>query len=112
MTKKKLHSLGALVYSTNPDLTRQEEPEQQHTPEPSAQQLRVRIEKKHRGGKTVTVVDGFEGRDEDLEELGKKLKTRCGAGGSAKEGIILVQGDYREKIVTWLKDWGYSRTKG
>lgn len=109
---KKLNSFSGLVFSTNPDLIKEEEPEQQETPEPKNQQLRVRIEKKHRGGKTVTVIDGFAGNDDDLSELGKKLKTKCGTGGSAKDGIILIQGDYKDKVIPWLKEWGYKQTKG
>jgi translation initiation factor 1 len=112
MNKKKLNSLSGLVFSTNPDLMKEEEPEELHTLAPAMQRLKVRIDKKQRAGKTVTLVEGFEGSEEDLAELGKKLKTKCGAGGSAKDGIIIIQGDYREKIITWLKDWGYNNTRG
>lgn len=115
MTKKKMNGLGALsqlVFSTDPEAMRPEEETVPDTPGPGTQQLRVRIEKKHRGGKTVTIIDGFEGKEEDLAELGKRLKTKCGAGGTAKDGEILVQGDYREKVVAWLKEWGYTKTKG
>ena len=112
MTKKKLNTFSGLVFSTNPDLMKEETPEETHTPEPKHQKLKVRIEKKQRAGKTVTIIDGFAGTEEDFTDLGKKLKTKCGAGGSAKDGEILIQGDYREKIVTWLKEWGYTQTKG
>lgn len=112
MTKKKLNSFSGLVFSTNPDMMKEEEPEIQETPEPRHQKLRVRIEKKQRAGKTVTIIDGFMGKDDDFAALGKKLKTKCGAGGSAKDGEILIQGDYREKIITWLNEWGYTQTKG
>lgn len=115
MTKKKLNALSGLsglVFSTNPEAMREEEPELQETPAPKEQKLKVRIEKKQRAGKTVTIVDGFVGTDEDFTDLGKKLKTKCGAGGSAKDGEILIQGDYREKVITWLKEWGYTHTKG
>ena len=81
------------------------------TPANELQKLKVRIDKKQRAGKTVTLVEGFEGNEQDLTELGKKLKTKCGAGGSAKDGLIIIQGDYKEKIAQWLKDWGYSKTK-
>ena len=74
---------------------------------PAQQQLKVTLDKKQRAGKTVTVVDGFTGTDSDLEKLGKELKTKCGTGGSAKDGQILIQGDYKDKIVKWLQDWGY-----
>jgi translation initiation factor 1 len=112
MTKKKLNSFSALVFSTNPDMMKEEEREAEVTPAPNQQKLKVRIEKKQRAGKTVTIVDGFVGTDEDFTDLGKKLKTKCGAGGSAKDGEILIQGDYREKIIVWLKEWGYTNTKG
>lgn len=112
MTKKKINSFSGLVFSTNPDLMKEEEEQLQETPEPGQQNLKVRLDKKQRAGKTVTLVEGFTGNDEDLAELGKKLKTKCGAGGSAKDGEILIQGDYKEKIVAWLKEWGYTRTKG
>eukprot|EP01030_Chromulinospumella_sphaerica_P016660 gene16660-16474_t len=79
--------------------------------EKEAQKLRVKLDTKQRAGKVVTLVDGFIGTLADLEELGKKLKTKCGAGGSAKEGLILVQGDYKDKVVTWLREWGYTQTK-
>lgn len=112
MTKKKLNSFSGLVFSTNPEMMKEEPIEQTHTPEPKQQKLKVRIEKKQRAGKTVTIIDGFVGTDEDFVDLSKKLKTKCGAGGSAKDGEILIQGDYREKIIIWLKEWGYTNTKG
>ncbi len=112
MTKRKFNSLGGLVFSTNPDLMQPADEEPQHTPEPGQQKLRVKLDKKQRAGKIVTLVEGFEGQEADLAELGKRLKTKCGTGGSAKEGEIIIQGDYKEKIVGWLKEWGYSQTKG
>lgn len=107
MSKKKNTSNG-IVYSTDPSYSYQEEQrEEQDTLPPAQQQLRVKLDTKQRAGKTVTVVDGFIGKDDDLEKLGKDLKTKCGTGGSAKDGLILIQGDYREKIIKWLQDWGY-----
>ena len=101
-----------VVYSTNPDFSydtgEQEEPE---TLPKNAQKLRVRIEKNHRGGKTVTIVSGFTGSEADLKELGKLLKTKCGVGGSAKEGELLIQGEFKEKVVEILKKEGYTQTK-
>lgn len=107
MSKKKLNT-GGIVYSTNPDFKQEHhEPEEVETLPPAQQQLRVKLDTKQRGGKVVTLVDGFVGKEDDLEKLGKELKTKCGTGGSAKDGQILVQGDYKEKVVKWLQDWGY-----
>ena len=69
------------------------------------------IEKNHRGGKTVTIVKNFIGTEEDMKELGRLLKTKCGVGGSTKDGEILVQGDFKEKIIELLKKEGYTQTK-
>ncbi|RPE13845.1 translation initiation factor [Chitinophaga lutea] len=106
MSKKKTG--GGIVYSTDPNFSYQDDiPEEQNTLPPAQQQLKVKLDTKQRAGKTVTMVDGFIGTNEDLEKLGKDLKTKCGTGGSAKDGLILIQGDYREKVVKWLQDWGY-----
>ncbi|PSL35265.1 translation initiation factor [Chitinophaga ginsengisoli] len=107
MSKKK-SNLGGIVYSTDPDFSPESnEPEETDTLPPAQQQLRVKLDTKQRAGKVVTLVDGFIGKVEDLEKLGKELKTKCGTGGSAKDGQILIQGDYKEKVVKWLQDWGY-----
>lgn len=101
-----------VVYSTNPDF--QYEREKEETPEtasPREQPLRVSIEKKGRGGKTVTLIKGFIGRDEDLKDLGKLLRNRCGVGGSEKEGEIIIQGDHRSRIVELLQKAGYTKTR-
>ncbi|MBS1616341.1 MAG: translation initiation factor [Bacteroidetes bacterium] len=104
---------GGFVYSTNPDFKPIDE--EQESPIESlpkaAQKLRVVLDKKQRAGKVVTLVTGFVGKPEDLQALGKDLKTKCGSGGSVKEAEILIQGDYREKIIGWLKAWGYSNVK-
>ena len=97
-----------MVYSTNPDFQyQQNEEEQQTTLPPSKQDLRVRHDKKNRGGKTVTLVTGFVGTDEDLYEIGKMLKNRCGVGGSVKDGEILIQGSFADRIMQLLGDAGY-----
>ena len=97
-----------IVYSTNPDFRYETETEEEaETPEKRAQKLRVKIEKKGRGGKTVTVVSGFTGREDDLKELGRMLKTKCGVGGSSKDGEILIQGDFRQKVCDLLLQAGY-----
>jgi len=102
-----------MVYSTNPDYQfEQEEAPQQETLPAKEQKLIVKIDKKGRGGKQVTVVEGFIGRDDDLEDLGKMLKSKCGVGGSVKDGIILVQGDQREKITNILTSLGYRAKRG
>jgi len=101
-----------VVYSTNPDF--HYETEQEPEPEllePARQKLRLRIEKNGRGGKTVTVVSGFIGPDSDLNELARKLKTFCGAGGSAKDGEIIIQGDFKVRLTEKLRTLGYTNTK-
>lgn len=101
-----------VVYSTNPDFHYEtEENEEAETLPKEKQNLRVNIEKKNRGGKVVTVVTGFVGSEEDMKELGRLLKSKCGVGGSAKDGEILVQGDLKTKVIELLKKEGYTRTK-
>ena len=112
MSKKKIESLGGLVYSTDPNFKLPEEnTEEQETIEPSQQKLKIRLDTKHRAGKAVTLVEGFIGSIHDLEELGKKLKSFCGTGGSVKDGEIIIQGDNREKILQWLHKNGYRSSK-
>ena len=111
MNKKKRESEFGYVYSTDPSFNIDHPEEVTVTPEPSKQNLLVRLETKHRAGKTVTVVLGFSGKPSDLEDLGKKLKTFCGTGGSAKDGEIIIQGDQREKVKIYLTKHGY-RFKG
>ncbi len=102
-----LSALGGLVYSTNPDAIQPEQDPGAETLPPAQQQLRVETDRKRRAGKSVTLVTGFIGSEEDLQDLGKQLKTRCGVGGSAKGGEILIQGEYKEKVVVLLREWGY-----
>jgi len=102
-----------VVYSTNPDFEYHEEAEGEvETPVPSAQRLIVSIDRRNRGGKQVTLVTGFTGRDEDLAELGRKLRVKCGTGGSAKNGEITIQGDFRDKVTAMLKEMGYNAKRG
>lgn len=101
----------SIVYSTNPDFNYGDEEPIVETLAPERQKLRVSIERHHRGGKTVTLVRGFVGTDDDLQTLAKQLKTKCGTGGSAKDGEIIIQGEVKEKVVELLKKLGYSNTK-
>jgi translation initiation factor 1 len=97
-----------VVYSTDPDFSYQTNEEAAATTlPPQQQQLRVQLDKKQRGGKQVTLVTGFVGSDDDLQTLGKLLKTKCGVGGNAKDGEILVQGDFRDKVLEVLLKEGY-----
>ncbi len=112
MKKKKIQSLGGLVYSTDPDFKLTDDnAEEMETLEPSKQKLRIRLDTKHRAGKAVTLIQDFIGTTADLEDLGKKLKSFCGTGGSVKDLEIIVQGDNREKIFNWLLKNGYKLTK-
>lgn len=106
MSKKK--PVG-VVYSTNPDFNYDfgDEPDAE-TLQPSKQRLRVQLDRLHRGGKVVTLVTGFVGADEDLQDLGRMLKSKCGVGGSAKDGEIIVQGDFVEKVKQLLLAGGYN----
>lgn len=102
-----------VVYSTNPDFAYQQAdtPEEETLP-PERQRLIVGIDRRNRGGKQVTLVTGFVGREEDLKELGRTLKLRCGVGGTAKDGEITVQGDFRDRVVALLKELGYNAKRG
>ena len=101
-----------VVFSTASDYEYQtNDTEEVETLKESAQKLRVRIEKNGRGGKTVTIVDGFVGDEMALKNLGKTLKSKCGVGGSVKDGEVLVQGDFKQRIVELLRTMGYTQTK-
>lgn len=109
---KKFSGFDGLVYSTNPEeVLSSFESLQEETKAPSKQDLKVQLDKKQRGGKAVTLITGFIGSDNDLKDLGKLLKTKCGVGGSAKEGEILIQGDFRQKIMDLLISEGYKVKK-
>lgn len=109
---RKNNSYNGIVYSTDPSFkTGDPETNEAQTLPPGDQKIRLRLDTKHRGGKAVTLIEQFSGTDADREELGKKLKTFCGTGGSVKDGEILVQGDNRDKILQWLLKNGYKQSK-
>lgn len=111
MSKKNKPDTRGFVYSTDPDFSFEEEQSTAETLPPAQQKLKVRLDTKHRAGKAVTLVKGFVGKEEDLQELGKKLKSFCGTGGSAKNDEIIVQGDQREKVMQWLLKNGYKQSR-
>src|SRR5690349_6148143 len=109
---KKRNTTNGIIYSTDPDFKpMDEETSQPSTLSPAEQKLRVLLDKKQRAGKAVTLIDGFQGSLDDLETVGKTLKTFCGTGGSVKDGLVIIQGDQREKVLQWLIKNGYRQTK-
>jgi len=107
MAKKNISS--GVVYSTDKNFKFAEEKQPDIQLSPAGQKLKVRLDKRHRGGKAVTIVEGYVGND--IEETAKKLKVFCGTGGSVKEGQIIVQGDNREKVIQWLLKNGFKDSK-
>lgn len=102
-----------VVFSTNPDFKYEEETEEEPlTLEPARQNLIVSIDRKGRAGKQVTLVTGFVGSADDLADLGRVLKVKCGVGGSAKDGEITIQGDFRDRVTALLRDMGYKAKRG
>ncbi|MBN1650080.1 MAG: translation initiation factor [Bacteroidales bacterium] len=112
MSKKKKNKaiIGDIMYSTNPDFEYEFEQETE-TLAPADQDLRIWLDRKHRGGKQATLIKGFIGSDADLKDLAKILKTKCGVGGSSKDGEIIIQGDFRDKALDILKGLGYKAKK-
>jgi len=111
MSKKKKNKID-IVYSTNPDFDFEyDEVDEFETLPPQQQDLRVQLDKKQRKGKAVTLITGFIGQEEDLKALGKILKSKCGVGGTVKNNEILIQGDFREKIMNILLDLNYKVKK-
>ncbi len=101
-----------IVYSTNPDFHYQQEDEEiQESVDKGKQLLHISLDKRNRNGKAVTLITGFTGSEEELEDLGKLLKSKCGVGGSAKDGEIIVQGDKRQKVLTILQQEGYAKSR-
>ena len=111
MSKKNKADNRGFVYSTDPNFQFSKDESVNETISPSHQKLRIRLDKKHRAGKLVTLIEGFVGTQDDLEDLGKKLKNLCGSGGSVKGYEIIIQGDHREKIKQWMVKNGYVQSK-
>lgn len=111
MPKKKLYNTHGIVYSTNSDFKTEQSAEAVVTLPVHEQLLKVRLDARHRGGKMVTLVEGFSGNETDLEQLGKQLKSYCGTGGSVKNKEIIIQGDNRDKVLLWLNKMGYKKAK-
>lgn len=110
--KKTLSDLGGIMYSTDPSFIYEEEHEVPAEALANNQQnLRVMLDRKNRGGKAVTLVTGFVGSDEELDKLSKMLKTKCGVGGASKDGEILIQGDFRDKVLLLLQKEGFKVKK-
>jgi translation initiation factor 1 len=110
MTRKNKPADG-YVYSTDPNFKFEEDEQDQESLLPAQQKLRIRLDTKHRAGKAVTMIEGFKGKVEELDELAKKLKSFCGTGGSVKEREIIIQGDQREKVFQWFQNNGYKLVK-
>jgi translation initiation factor 1 len=112
MREKNKKGREGVVFSTNRDFEYQYEHQQQtQTLPPQQQNLKVMLDKKARAGKQVTLVTGFIGQEEDLKELGKLIKNKCGVGGSTKDGQVVIQGDFRDKILQLLLAAGYKAKK-
>src|SRR5450432_164903 len=111
MPKKKLYSTDGIVYSTDLNFQTGQKTEEGITLPVQEQVLKIRLDARHRGGKIVTLVEGFSGTEADLEKLGKQLKSYCGTGGSVKNNEIIIQGDNREKVLMWLQKMGYKQVK-
>lgn len=112
MSKKNKSDKNGFVFSTDPDFRFEPADEQEReTLAPDKQVLKVRLDTKQRGGKAVTLVTGFTGTADDLDKLGKQLKSFCGTGGAVKDGEAIIQGDQRDKVLQWLLKNGYGKSK-
>jgi translation initiation factor 1 len=112
MAKKNIPDARGFVFSTDPDFKFEaEENINADTLIPSQQKLRIRLDTKHRAGKAVTLITGFAGKENDAEELGKKLKNFCGTGGGVKDNEIIIQGDQRDKVLQWLLKNNYKQSR-
>ena len=110
MKKNQNNSQNSVVYSTNPDWKPEETDEELEDAKPSQQKLRLHLERL-KGNKTATVVRGYIGKEDTLETIGKMLKTKCGVGGTVKENEIILQGDFRDKVLVLLINEGFTQTK-
>ena len=111
MSKKIKPDSRGFVYSTDPNFRFDQDPANNEALQAAQQKLKIILVTKHRAGKSVTLIQGFVGKNEELEDLGKKLKNFCGTGGSVKDGEIIVQGDQREKVMQWLGKNGFKNAK-
>ena len=109
--KKILNDFGGIMYSTDPSFSYEALPITEENLTNAQQDLRVLLDKKNRAGKAVTLVTGFRGNETQLSDLGKMLKTKCGVGGSAKDGEIMIQGDFRDKVLLLLQKEGFKVKK-
>lgn len=110
--KQKFRDITGIVFSTDPEFQYSPEEDQPETSlEPEDQKLRIWLDRKHRGGKTATIIKGFTGSENDLKDLAKSLKQYCGVGGNSKDGEIIIQGDQRDKVLKWFLEHGYRQTK-
>ncbi|MEO6818377.1 MAG: translation initiation factor [Ginsengibacter sp.] len=111
MAKKNNNTSGGIVYSTSSDFKNDEDEDNSVALPNDQQPLKIILDKKHRGGKVVTIIYGFQMADDEVENLAKQLKTFCGSGGSAKDNEIIIQGDHRDKVLQWLIKKNYKKTK-
>lgn len=109
--KKIINDFGGIMYSTDPSFAYEEFVVEDASINNAQQDLRVTLDRKNRGGKAVTLITGYRGSDENLQILAKFLKSKCGVGGAAKDGEILIQGDFRDKVILMLQKEGYKAKK-
>jgi len=109
---KSKKNYSGIVYSTNPDFKlNHESHDESLSCTPDNQKIRIRLETKHRAGKAATIIDGFIGTEIEREDIVKKLKSFCGTGGSSKDGEMMIQGDQRDKVLSWLQKNGFKQSK-